>query len=413
MSAPAESHPATGEIWFGHARGETGYTRLMIAMFAAGFATFLQVFDAQAVLPAISHELGVSASTASLTVSATTLGIAGSVLVWASVADRIGRVRAMKYSLVTATVLGLIAPLLPSFEAVVVFRGLTGVALGAVPGVAMAYLAEELHRDTVQLAAGTFVAGNTIGGITGRLIAGPLSEWADWRLALVLVAVIGAFSAAVFLTIAPPPRGFRPSPPQRGRVRRMILLQLRDPMMLGLYAQGFLLMGAFTAVYNYLGYRIGAEPLGVPASLISLLFLVYLSGTVSSRVAAGLARRIGHYRMITLGTAMMVVGALIMLPDALGSIVLGLAVFTVGTFAAHPLASGLTGQRAQDGRAQATALYQLFFLGGTSLFGWLVGMVFDAAGWSAVTVTVIAMCCGAALMAWLGLVALRERRPVV
>ena len=44
-------------------------------------------------------------------------------------------------------------------------------------------------------------------------------------------------------------------------------------------------MGGFVAVYNYLGFRLSGEPFSLPATLISLIFLAYLSGTVTSRWA--------------------------------------------------------------------------------------------------------------------------------
>ena len=47
-------------------------------------------------------------------------------------------------------------------------------------------------------------------------------------------------------------------------------------------------MGGFVAVYNYLGFRLSGEPFSLPATAISLIFLAYLSGTVSARWAAGL-----------------------------------------------------------------------------------------------------------------------------
>ena len=37
-------------------------------------------------------------------------------------------------------------------------------------------------------------------------------------------------------------------------------------------------MGGFVAVYNYLGFRLSGEPFSLPATLISLIFLAYLSG---------------------------------------------------------------------------------------------------------------------------------------
>lgn len=410
--------------WRGFERGDREYLRIVVALFAAGFATFTQVFDAQAVLPALRAELGVSAATAALSVSATTIGLAISVLPWASVADRIGRTTAMKISLLAATVFSVVVPLMPTFETVLLARGFVGLALGAVPAVAVAYLAEELHGDWVGVATGTYVAGNTIGGIAGRLVAGPLSEMIGWRTGLLVVAVIGALAAALFWWLVPEPRGFTRTPAADAGpggsgasrvlpVRTRILIQLRDPLMLGIYAQGFLLMGAFAVVYNYLGFHLADPPFDVPSALVSLLFLAYLAGTVSSRLSGGLVGRIGALRIILTGIGVMAVGVGLLFSDSLPVMIVGLVVFTAGCFTAHPVASGLSGRMAQAGRGQSTALYQLAWLSGTAFFGWAVGLVYDGAGWTATLVTVLGMCAMAALAAVLGLRVLRCRRPVV
>ncbi len=407
---PASPPPSP---WRGFERGERPYTRIVVALFAAGFATFAQIFDAQAVLPALGRDLGIPAASAALTVSATTIGLALSVLPWASVADRIGRVAAMRISLVSATALSLLVPLMPTFESVLLVRGLAGLALGAVPAIAVAYLAEELHGSWVGVAAGTYVAGNTIGGIAGRLVAGPLSEVVGWRTGLLAVSVLGAVAAALFLLIVPKPQGFVRVGPTGPPLHTRILFQLRDPVMLALYSIGFLLMGAFSVVYNYLGFRLLRQPFFVPEALVSLLFVAYLSGTVASRVSGSLGGRIGYLRVMLGGIAVMLLGLAMLFGDSLPLVIVGLVVFTIGCFSAHPVASGLSGRWAQLGRGQATALYQLSWLSGTAFFGWAVGLVYDGAGWTATLATVIGMCLLAAALAALGIGLLGRRRSAI
>jgi len=396
--------------WRGFERGEPQYRRIVLALFAAGFATFAQVFDAQAVLPALRADFGISAATAALTVSATTIGLAVSVLPWASLADRIGRIRAMKLSLLAATVFSFVVPLMPTFESVVVARGLVGLALGAVPAIAVAYLAEELHGAWVGVAAGTYVAGNTIGGIAGRLVAGPLAELVGWRIGLAAVAVLGAAAAAVFWLLVPEPKGFVRAPAGGPPLRTRILGNLRDPTMLAIFAQGFLLMGAFAVVYNYLSFQIASPAFGVPETLVSLIFLAYLAGTVASRFSGALAERFGPLRMILAGIALMLVGLLLLASTVLIVVFAGLVVFTLGCFSAHPVASGLSGRWARVGRAQATAIYQLSWLGGTAFFGWAVGLVYDGSGWVATLAAVAGMCLAAAVVASIGLGVFARRR---
>jgi MFS family permease len=111
------------------------------------------------------------------------------------------------------------------------------------------------------------------------------------------------------------------------------------------------------------------------------------------------------------GIGIMVAGLVLLFSDSLAVVIVGLVVFTVGCFSAHPVASGLSGRWAQLGRGQSTALYQLAWLSGTAFFGWAVGVVYDGAGWAATLLTVLGMCGAAALAAGVGIGLLGRRRP--
>jgi predicted MFS family arabinose efflux permease len=402
----------TGErIWAGFEKGQPEHRRITIGLFVAGFAAWAQIFGAQATLPAISDDFGVSAPTAALTVSAATLGLAVSVLPWAFVADRIGRVRAMKISLIAATLLAFITPLAPTFETVLAARVFEGLAIGAVPGVAVAYLTEELASGRVAVAAGIYVSGNTLGGVFGRVIAGPISELFGWRAGLTAAAVAAAVMAMLFVVLIPRAHGFSGARIQPHPLHTRILFHFRDPHMLALYAQGFLLMGCFAGVYNYLGFHLEGPPYMIPATIVSLIFLAYLGGTFASRLSATLAVRFGRLRVIVFGIATMLVGLGLLLVPALPAILIGLVVFTMGALSAHPVASASTGATAQLGHAQATALYQLAWLGGTSLFGWLAGIVYERFGWTITVAMLAVLCVISGIAAVTGLRWLSDRRP--
>src|ERR1700712_1091410 len=85
--------------------------RLTAALFAAGIATFSELYAVQAVLPALADEWQLTESPASLAISVATGALAISVLPWAAIADRIGRARAMSMSAVIAAAAGALAPL--------------------------------------------------------------------------------------------------------------------------------------------------------------------------------------------------------------------------------------------------------------------------------------------------------------
>ncbi|WP_308013011.1 MFS transporter [Microbacterium tenebrionis] len=125
--------------------GTRSYRRLIAGLFFAGVATFAQLYSLQALLPEMSTDLGVPPATAALSVSAATFGIAVAVVPWSMVADRIGRIPAMAIGIITATAFGIAAPFSGGIEMVLALRLAEGLALGAVPAVALAYLSEEVH----------------------------------------------------------------------------------------------------------------------------------------------------------------------------------------------------------------------------------------------------------------------------
>lgn len=381
----------------GHRPGEPAYRRLIAGLFFAGVATFAQLYSPQAVLPLLAADLGTTPATAALAVSAATLGLAVAVIPWSMVADRIGRRPTMAIGVVAATAVGLLAPLAPTMEVFLAARFVEGAALGAVPAVALAYLNEEVDAGHAARAAGSYIAGTTVGGLAGRIIAGPLAEEGSWRVGVFVVAVVCAASAVLFLWLAPRARRFEASPARIGAVLRRLGVVLRSPAQLALAAQGFLLMGGFVAVYNYVGFVLAAPPYVVPQAIVSLLFLAYLAGTVSSPRAGALASRFGRMPVLLGSTAVMAAGALLMLVPSLPVLVAGLLVLTAGFFGAHAVASGWTPVVAPPGTAaQASSLYYLAYYAGSSVFGWALGLVFAGVGWIGVAGAVVLLCAAAA-----------------
>lgn len=367
---------------------EPGNRRVLIALVAIGMTTFVQLYYPQALIPAISRDFAVDASQAALTVSAATIGLAVAALGWSWIADRIGRARAMTIAIVAAAAIGLALPLVTSFPVLVLLRVVQGVALGGTPALALAYLDEQVSRRDAMAAGATYISGTVLGGLVGRLIAAPVADVSDWRMAALVAGVVSALGAAVAVTALPRER----SRPARARPRPTgvwpgMLANLTNPGQLALYAQAFFLMGAQVAVFNYLGYRLELEPFDLPPALTAVIFLAGLSGVVSARLAATLAGRFGRRRVLLASSLTMVAGAALTIPDRLPSILVGLLLFTTAYFSAHSIASGWVGPMATSGIAQATSLYTLFYYAGSSLFGWLGGLAF-VAGWTG-TVTMV------------------------
>ncbi|OBH75958.1 hypothetical protein A5681_09985 [Mycobacterium scrofulaceum] len=366
-----------------HRAGTRGYRRLTGALCGAGLASFAAMYCTQALLPALSASYRIGPAAAALTVSLTTGMLAVCIIPASILSERYGRITVMLTSGVASSVIGLVLPFSPTLGVLLVGRAAQGVALAGIPAVAMAFLAEEVHASSLGAAMGRYIAGTTVGGLAGRLVPSLVIEASNWRVALLVCSVTTLAGTLAFAALVPRSQFFDPKPMSVRASVRNLAAHLRNPLLLKLFAVGFVLMGGFVTVYNYLGYRLTARPFGLAPSVVGLLFLLYLVGTWTSVAAGRIADRRG--RPLVLGVALPVAatGLLLTVPHAVAAIVVGVGVFTGGFFAAHTAASGWVGAVARRDRAEASALYLFSYYLGGSVAGALGGLVYGIGGWPA------------------------------
>ncbi|GED85155.1 MFS transporter [Streptomyces sp. 6-11-2] len=364
------------------APGGPGYRRMSLALFLAGVATFALLYSTQALLPLISGEFHVAASDASWTVAAATGGLALFVLPASALSERFGRRTVMTASLAVAVVVGLLVPFAPSLGSLVVLRALQGAALAGLPASAQAYLAEEVRPRALVTAIGLFVAGNSVGGMSGRVITGWVAQEWGWRVAVGVVGVIAVGCAVAFRLLLPAPQHFRVGSLRPRVLARSVRDHLADPLLRRLYAIGALFMTVFGGVYTVIGYRLTEAPFSLPQGIVGSIFLVYLVGTVSASTAGRLVGRLGRRGALYLAGATTAAGLLVSLLDSVALVLLGLVLITAGFFAGHAVASSAVSRTATHGRAQASALYQSAYYVGSSAGSTVGAVAFHAQGWS-------------------------------
>jgi YNFM family putative membrane transporter len=365
--------------------------RVRLGLFAAALATFALLYTPQPLLPLLSADFRTSPAASSLVMSAGTGALAVAIIGVSSLSEVFGRRRVMVVSALAAALLGLAAPLSPSLGVLVAIRIAQGFALAGVPAVAMAYLAEEVAASSLGRAMGLYIAGNAIGGLSGRVIAGALAEDGGWRVAMAGVSGVGLACAVAFAVLLPHSSFFTPVPPRARELLASLRANLADTGLLRLYLIGFALMGAFVTVFNYLTFRLSAAPFRLPTTVIGALFVVYLAGTCSSAGAGRLADRFGRFPVLWAAVLITAGGVLLTLPASLPVIGAGMIVMTAGFFAAHSVASGWVGGRARVAPAQASALYLCLYYAGSSIAGSAGGVFYAQGGWPGTVIFVLAL----------------------
>ena len=364
-------------------RGSRQFRLVSLALFAAGFSAFALLYFVQPLLPVFAADFHVSPASSSLVMSATTETLAFALLLSGAVSDILGRKPIMVFSMVASALLTILTAFAPSWGWLVASRVLIGISLSGIQGVGMAYLAEEMHPRSFGLALGLFIGGGVVGGLFGRTAVSIAADFVSWRIATACLGVIALASALALWRLLPASRNFGG---RRGGVGlpRAFATHLSNGRLLLLFSVGFLLMGGFVAVFNYVAFRLVAPPLSLSQALVGTVFVVNLSGTVSSAWTGNLVARHGHGKVLCAMVVIALVGLALTVPPSLASIVFGLMVFTFGFFACHSVASGWVSQTASTNRALAASLYLFFYYQGSSIAGWTGGVFFAHFGWHGV-----------------------------
>jgi YNFM family putative membrane transporter len=411
MNAPVANASASSveePRWVRRATPE--FARIVVALFLSGYATFSLLYCVQPLLPVLAETFHVSAAESSLALSATTVALAVAILAASVVAERFGRKSLMFASLCTAALLCLATSVADHWAVLVALRCLLGIALGGVPAVAIAYLAEEIEPAGLGTAMGLYVGGTALGGMAGRVVTGVVTEHADWRIALATVGALGLASAIGFVLLLPASRNFTPRVGAGlGHHVAIWRRHLASPGLRLLFVSGFLIMGSFVTVYNYVGFLLTRPPFGLGQAAVGSIFVVYLFGMVASPLAGSLVDRIGRGPVLTGGVIVALVGIAATLVPSLPMVILGTALIAIGFFASHATASSWIGAIARGDKSHAAGIYLLLYYAGSSVAGSLGGLFFTAAGWAGV-VGFVAVMHGAELLIARRLAAMERAR---
>lgn len=365
-------------------KGSVEFRKANIALFAGGFSTFAVLYSTQPLLPYLSEEFHISPGTASLSLSATTITLAVSLLIVGSLSEAWGRKPIMTFSMFTASILAVLASFAPNFHYLLVLRILQGFVLSGLSAIAMAYLGEEIEQKSLGMAMGMFISGNSLGGMFGRIIIGVFTDLFNWRAALCGVGVLSLMASILFLIELPPSKHFQPRSLKVEKLLKSMLSHLKNYKLLCLYGIGFLLLGSLVSLYNYIGFQLIAPPYSLSPTIVGFIFILYLMGTISSTLMGRLADRHGQKKVLWSALLIMLAGILITLNISLIFKIIGIALLTFGFFGGHSIASTWVGNLASHDKAQAASLYLFFYYAGSSVGGTAGGSFWSLYGWKGV-----------------------------
>jgi MFS transporter, YNFM family, putative membrane transport protein len=384
----------------GVARGSRAFWKINLAVFSAGFSVFLLMYAVQPLLPVFTREFHVDVATSSLALSVTTGCLAVSMLVIGAVAEAWSRKPLMAVSLLAAALLTLLSSVVGNWPTFLLIRAIEGIAIAGLPAIAMAYLGEEIHPDDVGVSMGLYVGSGALGGMTGRLLTGLMTDLFSWRPTLAAIGVLGVLAAAIFSVSLPASARFQPRSFSMPTLMGIYKSHLRDPVILALVMEAGLVLGTLVTVYNYSSFRLLAPPYGLSQTAVGSVFGLYVFGFFSSSLMGFLSHRFERPVLLRVGLTTMLLGVGATMLRPLPLVIVGIALVTIGFFASHSVASSWVGLHAYEGKAQASALYLFFYYMGASTAGTVGGFFWTAYAWPGVAVFLTAMLLAALALAF-------------
>lgn len=363
-------------------RNTKRFRNIKLCIFLSGLSVFAQIYLFQPLLPMVSEHFQRSVGDSSLLVSSSTIGMALGLFFFAFKADDFSRKKLMVFSLLTSAILTIISVWIPSLPLLIAIGVIKGFVISGVSSVALAYLTEEVSVAIVGMAISMYISGNTIGGMSGRILATIIAGEIGWQKAVLIIGIESLLLGLIFWKFFPESRFFVPQKINFSRKLKQMGKFISDPYMLRLYLIAALLMGVFVSVYNYLTFRLESPPFSLNHLFVAFIFLMYTFGVFGTMATSRLSQRFEQKYILRIFIITMLGGVFLLLSHNITLLIIGLALLTFSFFAVHTMASRLITLHAKEGKSSATSIYWLFYYFGSSILGSGTGYLLHATSWT-------------------------------
>lgn len=364
--------------------GSREFRHATLALCLGSGLVFANLHMTQPLLPMLAQQFQLTELQASWSLTITILMLSLSLLVYGPVSDAIGRKTIMVVTMAGSVVTTLAMSQVESYPTLLALRALQGLCLGGLPAIAIAYMGDEFTRKAVVLAVGVYISANSLGGVMGRMVGGFVGEHYGWAAAFGAMGGLSAVLLAIFVWLLPASRHFQPKPLHPVSIACDMLGHIRNPVLLVAYGIAFGNFMIFLNQYSYVTFVLAAAPYHLTPHALGMLFLTYLTGTVSAAISGRLTHIIPAPLGMAVGIVFLMAGSLLTLMPTLYAIIAGFMVSSFGFFLTHSLASSWVSHHAEKARASASSLYLVFYYLGASLGGFVLAPFWHWQGWSGI-----------------------------
>ncbi|MEL6336063.1 MAG: MFS transporter, partial [Pseudomonadota bacterium] len=371
--------------------------RRMMLVGLIAFFTLIDLFAAQALAPQLTEAYGTDTASMGLALNMAAVGMAVAGLTVAWFSDRIDRRLGIWVSLVVLAVPTALLAVVDDLVLFTLLRVIQGACMATAFTLTMTFLSEECDLTAAAGAMAAYVSGNVASNLFGRLMASEVAAGIgvfDTFYVFAALNLLGALLAILVIGVRSTQPPARSGPPLEAWRRHMA-----NPPLRAAFGLGFLILFVFVGVFTYVNFELVGPTYGLAPADLGLVYLVFLPSLITTPMAGDLVARFGPQRLFMGAAALSLAAIAATLPGNLMATLLGLAVLAAATFQMQAAATAFVGRVAEGNRAAANGLYlTAYYLGG--LMGALVvGLVYEAGGWTGAALVIALALAGAAALA--------------
>ncbi len=340
-----------------------GKGAVILILGLAGFTIMADTWVVSPLLPAISQDLGVSATAAGVIITAYMIPFGVFQLVFGPLADRFGKKQIITFAMVFFTIATGLCAVGYSLGALTLYRALAGVFAASVMPISLALIGDLFPVAERQAAIGSFIGIAFLGQGFSMLIGGTLAYLVNWKGAFALYAVLAIISTTLLITAG---RGIPSVKNPKSELLTPYLRLLRKRESLFIYMailfEGVMVLGSFSYLGAFISGAYQFNYFYIGLIMTGFGIMIVIGGRLSGKIAD----RLGKKKIIIMGLILAALSHFVLFSfgNILILLIAAVALLGLGFILAHSTFINMATEFAPKSRAIAMSLVTACFVTG-------------------------------------------------
>lgn len=329
----------------------------------------------------------------SVAMSLIALMYAFSFVLYGSLSDKYGRRRFLLFGAISLSLITVGISFTTNFSTFLLLTSIQGIAAGAIPSVAIPYMADITPKERIGRAMGIALSGTVAGTVMGRGLSGVIAQFLNWEAVYI---IYGGLLILMFILLMLLPNKDKCDK----EISILTILKNTGSLMCNKKIFPLLLIGG-GLFFSYLGTAtfltpyLSSPPFELGPALIGMLSLVGVVGIFISPIAGNFVSKYGSYKIMLTGIGTVIISIQIMayIPSVI-SVLIGTILLYAGVFICQPaVLSIVTTVVDAKYRGSASSLYLLACMAGGSIGAFALRSIYNSHKWIGVTTVSSLVCC--------------------